>query len=63
MENTSSVSKGVSHVNQPASTSTQGGISSTAVTQQDQAPPVMAQTSSDGMSLVRTRLRQKKISK
>ena len=53
MEKTSSVSKDVSHVNQPASTSTQGEISSTAATQQDQAPPVIAQTSSDGMSLVR----------
>lgn len=48
-------------ISQPV-TSIQGGILAAAATQQDQTPPVVAQTSTDGMSLVRTRLRQQKIS-
>ena len=63
MENISLVSQDESDVNQQTSTSTQGGISSAVATRQDQAPPTMAQTSNDGMSLVRARLRQQKISK
>ena len=56
------VSTDVSNVNQPASTSTEGGLSSPVTTQQDQTAPSVAQTSTDGMSLVRTRLRQQNIS-
>ena len=63
MENTSLVSQDESDVNQKTSTSTQGRIPSTVATQPDQAPPSMAQTSNDGMSLVRARLRQQNISK
>ena len=63
MENTSLVSQDESDVNQQTSTSTQGRIPSTVATRPDQAPPSMAQTSNDGMSLVQARLRQQNISK
>ena len=52
----------VSKVNQPASTSTEGGLPSPVTTQQDQTAPSVVQTSTDGMSPVRTRLRQQNIS-
>ena len=57
MENSSLVSKDLSDVNQSTSTSTQGGIFTTTTTQQEQNPPIMAQASTDGLSLVRTRLK------
>ena len=61
MENTSLVSDNVSHV-QPTSSSTEGRLLAAVASQQNQSPPVMAQTSTDGMSLVRTRHRQQNIS-
>ena len=63
MENTSLVSTDVSGVSQPASTSTPHGILATIATRQDQTPPIVAQTSTDGIPLIRTRLRQQNISK
>ena len=48
----------MSDVNQSASTSTQRGVFTTTTTQQEQNPPIMAQASTDGLSLVRKRLRQ-----
>ena len=56
------VSTDVSNVNQPASTSTEGGLPSPVTTRQDQTAPSVAQTSTDGMSLVKKRLRQQNIS-
>ena len=56
------VSKDVSNVNQPASTSTEGGLPSPVTTRQDQTAPSVAQISTDVMSLVRRRLRQQNIS-
>lgn len=61
MENTRLVSQDEPDVNQQTSTSTQRRIPSTVATRPDQAPPSMAQTSNDGMSLVRARLRQQNI--
>ena len=61
VENSSLVSQDLSDVNQSASTSTQGGIFTTTTTQQEQNPPIMAQASTDGLSLVRKRLRQQNI--
>lgn len=63
MENSSLVSQDLSDVNQSAGTSAKGEISATAATQQDQDPPLMAQTSTNGMSLVRTKLSKQNISK
>lgn len=56
------VSKDESDVNQPASTSAEGGIPSPGNTRHDRSVPSMAQTSTDGMLLVRARLRHQKIS-
>ena len=61
VENSILVSKDLSDVNQSASTSTQGGIFTTTTTQQEQNPPIVAQASTDGLSLVRKRLRQQNI--
>ena len=61
MENTRLVSQDGPDVNQQTSTSTQRRIPSMVATRPDQAPPSMAQTSNDGMSLVRARLRQQNI--
>jgi len=61
MENSSLVFKDLSDVNQSASTSTQGGIFTATTTQQEQNPPTMAQGATDGLSLVRKRLRQQNI--
>ena len=63
MKNTRLVSQDESDDNQQTSTSTQGRVPSTVATRPDQAPTTMAQTSNDGMSLVRARLRQQNISK
>lgn len=57
VENPRLVSKDESDVNQPASTSAEGGIPSSGNTRLDQSVPSMAQTSTDGMLLVRARLR------
>lgn len=56
------VSEDVSDVNQPASASTEGGIPSPVTIRQDQTTRSVAQTSTDGVSLVRTRLTQQNIS-
>ena len=56
------VSEDVSNVNQPTSSSTEGRLLAAVALQQNQSTPVVAQTSTDGMSLVRTRLRQQNIS-
>lgn len=53
----------MSYVNQLADTSTQGGVPATAATQQEQNPPIVAQIPTDGMSLIRTKLRHQNISK
>jgi len=55
-------SKDVSNVKQPASKSIEGGLPSPVSMRQDQTAPSVAQTSTAGMSLVSTRLRQQNIS-
>lgn len=62
MENKSLVSEDVSNVNQSSSSSTEGRLLAAVASQQNQSPPVVAQTSTDGMSLVRRGLRQQNIS-
>ena len=62
MWNTSLVSEDVSNVNQPTSSSTERRLLAAVASQQNQSTPVVAQTLTDGMSLVRTRLRQQNIS-